>query len=125
MSNDTASPVLVIVDDDEASRRALAALATHLGYRVTAFAAFEDARAYLTTASPDALLVDVRLGAYNGLQLIQIAKRRNAAIRAVAVSGFDDPVLAETAREMGAGYLTKPVTSDQVRAALGGNLTQP
>src|SRR5690348_396577 len=118
MTIDSASPLLVIVDDDDASRRALSALGTHLGYRTQPFAAFEDARAFLSTSTPDALLVDVRLGAYNGLHLIQIAKRRNASIRAVAVSGFDDPVLAETAKEMGAGYLTKPVTADQIRAAL-------
>lgn len=82
---------------------------------------FEEARRILREQSFDVLITDVRLGAFNGLQLAVIAHGLWPSIRVVVFSGFDDPVLRAEAEHMGATYLVKPVTSTElltlVRAA--------
>jgi DNA-binding response OmpR family regulator len=55
---------------------------------------------------PDLLILDVRLGAFNGLQLISTGR---VGIPAIVVTGFDDPVLRADASEFGASYIVKPV----------------
>ena len=50
----------------------------------------------------------MRLGAFNGLQLIVTG---DLHIPTIVVSGFDDAVLQADARAFGAEYLVKPVTA--------------
>src|SRR3954471_21958677 len=59
---------IVIVDDDDLALGTLKRLVSYWGYDVVTFSRFEDARAFISTRTPDALVVDVRLGSYNGLQ---------------------------------------------------------
>lgn len=61
---------------------------------------------------PDLLMTDVRLGAYNGLQLIAMAPR---AIPAIVVTGFSDPVIEADAARLGAEYRVKPVDPAALR----------
>ena len=63
--------------------------------------------AVLQDNAPDLMIIDVRLGAFNGLQLISTGEVR---IPAVVVTGFDDPVLRADAQGFGASYLVKPVS---------------
>jgi FixJ family two-component response regulator len=53
------------------------------------------------------LIADVRLGSFNGLQLIATSALH---IPVIVISGFDDVVLQAEARAMGADYLVKPVS---------------
>jgi FixJ family two-component response regulator len=57
----------------------------------------------------------VRLGHFNGLQLVVI---RPAATAAVVVSGFWDRTLEEEARRNGAIYLLKPVARERLIEAV-------
>ena len=79
-----------------------------------AHGSFEDARRALRTTAFDALITDVRLGAFNGLQLAVMARDTHPEIRVIVFSGFDDPVLRSDAEHIGALYLVKPVTSSQL-----------
>ncbi len=102
---------LLIVDDDvgllEAMQRALRdSLRT-----VVACDSFEKARQMLKDQSFDALITDVRLGAFNGLQLAVMARDLYPDMRLIVFSGFDDPVLRADAEQIGATYLVKPVAS--------------
>lgn len=109
---------VVIVDDDDLALGTLHRLIAHWGYDVVPFMTFEEARAYLATNTPDALVVDVRLGSYNGLQLVHLAKQAAPAMTVVAVSGFDDAVLRAEAENAGATYLVKPVDITRLRQYL-------
>ncbi|MBA3642022.1 MAG: DUF4055 domain-containing protein [Acidobacteria bacterium] len=62
----------------------------------------------LRDEAPDLLIADVRLGAFNGLQLIATGTAR---IPTIVVSGFDDAVLQADAKAFGAEYLVKPVSA--------------
>ena len=82
---------------------------SNAGYRVVTAESFERAVETLKTFTPDLLIVDVRLGDFNGLQLIATAP---VPIRAIVVTGFADSVLERDARHLGAEYLVKPVSRD-------------
>ena len=60
------------------------------------------------------LLTDVRLGAFNGIQLAVIARRLVPDVSIVVFSGVDDPVLREEARRVSATYLLKPLDPEQL-----------
>ena len=75
---------------------------------------FDEARTALRTQTFDALITDVRLGAYNGLQLAVIARDTHPEISLIVFSGYDDPVLRHDAEQLGATYLVKPVSSSRL-----------
>src|SRR4029434_7820230 len=79
------------------------------------FNRFEDARTFLAENAADILIVDVRLGKYNGLQLIHLARQNHPKRVVVAVSGYDDPVLRAAAADAGAAYFVKPIEFPNLR----------
>ncbi len=105
---------LLLVDDDPSVLDTLSTAFELAGVHVDACPNFEDARARLFTAEYDVLMTDVRLGAFNGLQLAVIARDKDPAIRIIVFSGFDDPVLRAEAEHLRARYLVKPVTAEQL-----------
>ena len=70
---------------------------------------FDEAKQHIATVRPDIVITDVRLGAFNGLQLAILARDVRPDAQVIVISGFDDPVLKEDARRIGATYLVKPV----------------
>jgi DNA-binding NtrC family response regulator len=101
---------VLIVDDDPAVLDGLKAGFEQAGKPVVTSAGFHDARRRLLEEHFDVLATDVRLGAFNGLQLAVIGRDRNPEMRIIVFSGFDDPVLQAEAARLGAHYLVKPVS---------------
>jgi FixJ family two-component response regulator len=97
---------VLIVEDHEATRQGLRALLTNAGYDVEAAGNFADARRALSVHSPDLLITDLRLGEYNGLQLVAAVP---LGVPSIVVTGFPDAVLGADALKLGAHYITKPV----------------
>jgi DNA-binding NtrC family response regulator len=118
MSTSLDGKQVLIVDDDRAVLSLVEQWLIGAGYRVVACDQYETAKQYLAHTTPDILLTDVRLGAFNGLQLVILAKERVPHTVALVMSAFDDPLLHKEAVHCGAGYLTKPFTRDQVLIAL-------
>lgn len=110
---------VLIVDDDADCAGALAQLVAGWGYSSTTFNSFEPARAYLNAAVPDAAIVDVRLGKYNGFHLIHFIQQANPDAILIVVSGFEDSVLRREAATIGASFLSKPLKMAELRNALG------
>ena len=105
---------VLVVDDEPALLDAVRYAFERAGLEVVACRSFEDARARILAEDFDALVTDVRLGAFNGLQLAVIARNRLPKLAIVVFSGFDDPVLREEASGLGAAYLVKPVTGERL-----------
>src|SRR3954468_14591471 len=97
---------VLIVEDHEATRQGLRALLTNAGYEVEAAGDFSQARRALSEHAPDLLITDLRLGEYNGLQLVAAVP---LGIPSIVVPGFPDAVLGADALKLGAHYITKPV----------------
>src|SRR5579871_2595092 len=101
---------VLIVDDDYAIRTTMARLLALEGYRVLTADSFEEGRLALDDFLPDMLIVDVRLGAFNGLQLVATA---NGSIPTIVMTGHDDVTIKRAAYRFGAEYFVKPVPSDE------------
>ena len=98
---------VLIVDDDKTTREGLAEFLEEAGYEAVAVGTFEEATRVLRTTPPDLLIADVRLGPFNGLQLVISSPQ---PVPAIIITGFADPVLEADARRRGADYVLKPVS---------------
>ena len=99
----------IIVDDDASVLRLLRDLLTTAGFDVEAYTDFPAAKERLATGGVDVLVTDVRLGAFNGLQLVVRAKTTSPDVVAIVLTGFDDHVLHQDAVGVGAHFLLKPI----------------
>ena len=111
------SKTILIVEDDPDTLDSWVELLQHAGYRVAAAASFEEGRRALES-SPDMLITDIRLGAFNGLQLVVRARLANPSLPVLVVTAFYDPVLQEETERLNAIYLRKPIEPAQVLAAI-------
>ncbi len=102
---------VLIVDDDTTTREGLAEFLEGSGYEAIAVGTFEEASRILRTSPPDLLIADVRLGPFNGLQLVIGSPQ---PIPAIIITGFADPVLEADARRRGADYVLKPVSPSRL-----------
>src|SRR5688572_14812156 len=96
---------ILIVDDHRVTRLGLAEMLGNAGYDVVTAGTFQEARRILLEAPPDLLIADVRLGSFNGLQLVISGQHR---VPAIVITGYADAVLEAEARRGGAEYLIKP-----------------
>jgi DNA-binding NtrC family response regulator len=118
MSDTAQRQKILIVDDDPSLLEALERSFLEAGQDVHAYGSFEEARRVLQTTRFDALITDVRLGAFNGLQLAVIGRDTYPDMRLIVFSGFDDPVLRTEAEHVGATYMVKPVTGTKLLEVL-------
>jgi DNA-binding response OmpR family regulator len=102
---------ILIVEDHEATRLGLQAILTNAGYEVVSASTFAEGRRSLTEHTPDMLIADLRLGEYNGLQLVAAAP---ITIPSIIVTGFPDPVLEAAALKLGSHYMTKPIAIESL-----------
>ena len=109
------APTILIVDDDPLLLETLGLLFEEEGYRVRTAHTYERGELEMHRSLPDVLLVDVRLGAFNGLQLTAMAER---AIPTIVMTGHDDAFLRRTAHRLGAEYMVKPVPAIELFAAV-------
>jgi DNA-binding NtrC family response regulator len=96
---------VLVVDDDTVACKALAELLQNAGYQALTATEFHEARTMLNNQPPDVAIVDIRLGPYNGLQLVIEA----STVPAIVVSGYPDPTLEAEARKAGAEFMIKPI----------------
>lgn len=104
----------ILVDDDPVLLRLMKTWLTGIGFTVETFTQFEPAKARLQASAPHVLIADVRLGAFNGLQLAVLAKLTHPESVAIVLTGFDDPVIRKAARDAGSVFLAKPVRAEQL-----------
>jgi DNA-binding NtrC family response regulator len=106
---------ILVVDDDEGYLAGMAELLLLRGHEPVLARTFEEGQRALRDDAPDLLIADVRLGPFNGLQLLAMGQVR---IPTIVVSGFDDPVLHAEAKAFGADYLVKPVHAPALLALI-------
>ena len=99
----------VLVVDDSSARSEIVKTLRGGGYRVTSAGTFEQATNIIAITTPDALITELRLGAFNGLHLVIRSRARNPDTVAIIHTAFPDPVLEAEARRLGAEFLARPV----------------
>jgi DNA-binding NtrC family response regulator len=83
-------------------------------YEVLAAATFEEGRRLAREANPDVIVVDVRLGAKNGLELAIIEHLDHPSRPLIVMSGHPDPALQAEATKQSAVFLEKPIEVDHL-----------
>lgn len=118
------TPLVAVVDDDEAIREALCDLmmVTGLGCNT-----FDSAPAFLDRDAAndfDCLITDVRMPGMSGLDLLERMRARGSDLPVIVLTSVLDSSTRAKAFELGAqAWLTKPVADDalldQLRTAIG------
>ena len=111
-------PVLLIVDDERATR-SLLSQALEDNYEVYAAANGKTARAILDSEPVDLLLTDLRLGGESGMDIIDYAAGLETPPCCIMMTAYGSPDTAAEAKRHGAYYfLTKPLNLDEVELLL-------
>jgi two-component system, NtrC family, response regulator AtoC len=106
---------VLMVDDDAGYLNGCAMILMADGHDVVTSSDFNEGRRHLAEDHFDALITDVRLGAYNGLHLIALAP---PSMIKIALSAFFDPVICRDAEHVGARFIVKPTDCASVSALL-------
>lgn len=114
-------PLVLVIDDDDYVRRTLIRMIEALGLEVLAYTSAID---YLSNAPqvekrPSCLVLDVKMGGMDGLELQETLNRQGKRLPIVFISGCDDIPTSVRAMKGGAmDFLPKPFTDEQLKKAI-------
>jgi two-component system response regulator AtoC len=112
-------PTILVVDDDDSTRRYLAALLTSLGYDVEDVDTGEAALARIAEREPSAVLLDLLLPGIDGLEVLDRARQAKPDLPVIVLSTESQIRTVVAAVRRGASdYLTKPFEEEQLELAL-------
>lgn len=115
----TPGSIVHVVDDDASVREALSRLLGALGFDVRQYESAGDFLLAWPVETPGCLLLDVRMPGPSGLDLQLALMRRPDAPPVVFITGYGDIPMSVLAIRRGAvDFLTKPVDSDALLAAV-------
>ena len=122
--------VILLTDDDDSVRYALALLLRGAGHEVHEASHGDAALTMMETQMPDLLITDVYMPGIDGVQLIQEVRKRNPGLKILGISGggmHRDPKLAISLAEVAGAnrVLPKPIMNDllleEVAKLVGGS----
>lgn len=116
-----AEPTLLLVDDDEAFRRALGGAMRRRGFAVSLAANAIEAEALAKEQVFEYALIDVRMPGKSGIELCAALRAIDEGTRIVVLTGYGTIANAVSAMRAGAvDYLMKPVDAAACEKALLG-----
>lgn len=108
-----------LVDDEAAVRRSVGFLLKTSGFEVRSFESGEEFLKAAPQLPPGAVLLDVRLGGMDGLEVQQALKDRGIMLPVIVITGHGDVNLAVRAMKAGAvDFLEKPFEKPAMLQAL-------
>jgi two-component system response regulator RegA len=117
--NQSRDMTLLIVDDDKPFLQRLARAMESRGFAVNTADTVADGLRMAEATPPAYAVVDMRLEDGNGLDVIELIRRKRPDSRMVVLTGYGNIATAVTAVKLGAvDYLAKPADADEVVAAL-------
>jgi DNA-binding response OmpR family regulator len=108
---------ILFVEDDPDTLVAWVEVLKRAGYRVVGASSFEEGRRRLK-GPVDMLITDVRLGEYNGLQLVIHARTLHPDLPIMVLTAHDDVVLRSEAARFKAVFMLKPLAVDDTLARI-------
>jgi len=109
------SPVVFIVDDDDAVRESLEFLMKSIDQSAESFASAKD---FLNAYNPDrpgCLLLDIRMPGMSGIELQEELRRRSIHIPVIFITGHGDVPMAVKAIQAGAAdFIQKPFRDQEL-----------
>jgi CheY-like chemotaxis protein len=106
---------VLVVEDDESAALFVTRVLERAGFSPVWTSDGKTAASHLEQAGFDVLLTDLRLPGQDGLELIGAARASWPAMGIAAMTSFDEPGLAATARSFGADrFLEKPLNPNDL-----------
>ena len=110
---------IVLVVDDERSLRLLCRINLELdGHTVYEAGTLAEARSLIESDPPDVILLDIHVGAEDGLELLDEVEALDLPVRVVLLSGTSD--VGPELRSRVAGVLGKPFELGRLASAVAG-----
>jgi len=108
-----------VIDDDASWRRSITRLLAASGYEVMSYESAEQFLQADDFSTPGCILLDVRMPSLSGLQLQRSLAAKSHALPIVFLTGHGDIPMSVHAMRAGAeDFLTKPVSSEALLAAV-------
>ena len=109
------SPIIAIVDDDEAVREASATLVRSLGYKVSAFASADEFLTSEQISNASCLITDLQMPGLSGLDLQDRLIATGHRFPIIFITGYPDEDVRARAIKSGAiAFLSKPFNADHL-----------
>lgn len=110
---------LMILDDDGPFRSRLGRAMEQRGFTVNAVESIKEARSIVNMKPPAFAVLDMRLQDGNGLDIVDLLRRKRPESKMVMLTGYGNLATAVSAVKRGAvDYLSKPADADDVCKAL-------
>ena len=114
---------VLIVDDEELIRRSVRIALEGAGYSVALAVNGADALRQLQDDPPDCVVLDLRLGDIDGLDVLRTARAGRPHLKAIVITAHGDVDSAVQALRLGAfDFIKKPFDLDEVLAAVANAL---
>ena len=108
---------VVIIDDEASILELMSKFIRGLGHEVTACQTGTEGVAVVRSSRPEVVIVDLRIGDMNGLDIIRICAAEVSEAAVIMVTGHGSVETAVEAMRLGAyDYLTKPFDTKELLA---------
>lgn len=111
-------PVVCVVDDDDAVRRALEFALDLEGFAVETYESGEALLLRTQPAPPACLVIDERLPGVSGFETLRQLRARHLSVPAILITSHPKPAFREAAAAAGVPILEKPLLGDALAAAI-------
>jgi two-component system response regulator (stage 0 sporulation protein F) len=108
-------PKLLIVDDEVDVREFAKSFFKRRKIDVSVAASGEEALAMLDKEKPNLVILDIRLGGMDGIDVLKMMRQKQDDTEVIMVTGVDEKEAVEKAKELGAvDYIHKPLILDEL-----------
>jgi DNA-binding NtrC family response regulator len=119
MKADGAAPRILVVEDHGDTRRVLSTLLDRWGFDVSTAESLKSGLAFVGAKQFDVIVTNIALLDGTGNALVSEAKRKQNALKAIAISGYHSAADVEIRKMCGFDYhLTKPFDCHALRTIL-------
>ena len=99
---------IFVVSNDDAGLTAMLGVLAEAGYSATGATTFEEAQQRLAGESPDVVIADERLGAFNGLHVLLTARAEHPCADLIVTTADRNRALEADARSLNVHCIVKP-----------------
>ncbi|MBX3386801.1 MAG: response regulator [Phycisphaeraceae bacterium] len=119
-SAETGAPLSVaVIDDDDDYRQFISTVLESLGHRARVFATPPEFYAHCESDLPDVLLLDMKMGRFDGQQVLEEIRKRWPKLCVIVVTGYPSlDSMRQTFKQDVFDYLAKPFSMDELRRTL-------
>ena len=116
---------ILVVDDEEMTRKNLDHVLTREGYEVMTAGGGSEALNLLKTQSVEVIITDLKMENVDGMGVLASAKEKDPSIEVIMISGYATvPTAVEAMKKGSYYYLSKPFKLDEIRSTVKAALSK-